>query len=145
MLSTEPIGRVLSSADGNQNTTHYTDFGCPVLASGESGLVEIMFVKSHKFLFDKIKEIAKADQSDRRGYRNLDYKDCEYEYKDKRLAEKDEREMERVWEMADPDKPDWGGTAGPSVGDIMRQDPKTSNRSKDTDDGERSQGGEWSG
>ncbi|KAJ2905682.1 hypothetical protein MKZ38_004757 [Zalerion maritima] len=125
VLSDEPRGQVISSAEGNNRTSYYTSFGCPVMSIGEPALTELMFIQGYKFVLDKIKEISEADSDPGDpGYKNPDHSDCDYEDAHLREMEEQSEKVKAAWDAADPDKLNWGENDGPSTGDFVSNNPE---------------------
>ncbi|TPX10595.1 uncharacterized protein E0L32_008481 [Thyridium curvatum] len=62
----QPVGTPISAAAGNPLTVRFTDFGCPVYASGELYYTETAFVSARDLVLDFLDEAAR----DPEGFRN---------------------------------------------------------------------------
>ncbi|KAI1809898.1 Arb2 domain-containing protein [Poronia punctata] len=69
VISTEPLGLVLSGPDGNHQTTAFTDHGCPVFSAGEYRYIETLFVACYPEVLRWLEEVALAPAP----YKNPDF------------------------------------------------------------------------
>jgi hypothetical protein len=62
VLCSEPIGVPISGHEGNPKASCFTDYGCPVLSSGEDGLFEMMFIKCKAEVLDWLQQVALEEE-----------------------------------------------------------------------------------
>jgi hypothetical protein len=93
------LGEVLSGPDGNPESQHFTDFGCPVLSGGNPFYSEMVFIEAHQIILDWMQQVA-ADEN----YHNPEVVVAAKETNGENS--KDAEDSDKLWEnLPDKQKP----------------------------------------